>query len=310
MRETQADEDERQTMTTNLCLPTVYLNGTFLPIEEAKISPLDRGFIFGDGVYEVIPFYSGRGLRMREHLKRLQRSLDALEIENPYAIEHWETMITTLIEKNEGDAGNNVGVYIQVTRGVAKRDFPPPKGLTQTVFMMVNALATPKPEIYAKGISCVSLDDNRWLKCQIKSVALLGAVLLKHESNQGGFDEAVLFRDGYLTESSASNIAAVKSGVILCPPMDNLILPGITYELMIELARKNNIPLENRRVSRKEVKQADELWIMSSTKEVAPIVMLDDKPIGTGQPGPIFKQMYQLFQQYKRTLSAMPAAAE
>ena len=294
-------------MISNLCLPTVYLNGSFMPIEEAKISPLDRGFIFGDGVYEVIPFYAGRGLRMREHLKRLQRSLDELEIENPYTIEHWETTITSLIEKN---GGGNVGVYIQVTRGVAKRDFPPPKGLTQTVFMMVNPLATPKPEIYAKGISCVSLDDNRWLKCQIKSVALLGAVLLKHESNQAGADEAVLFRDGYLTESSASNIAAVKNGVILCPPMDNLILPGITYELMIELARKNKMPLEIRRVARKEVKKADELWIMSSTKEVAPIVMLDDKPIGTGQPGPIFKQMYQHFQDYKRTLSAVSAAAE
>ena len=293
--------------TPQLCLPTVYLNGNFLPIEEAKISPLDRGFIFGDGVYEVIPFYAGRGLRMREHLRRLQRSMNELEIENPYAIEHWESTITALIERN---GGGNVGVYIQVTRGVAKRDFPPPKGLTQTVFMMVNPLATPKPEIYAKGISCVSLDDNRWLKCHIKSVALLGAVLLKHESNQGGYDEAVLFRDGYLTESSASNIAAVKSGVILCPPMDNLILPGITYELMIELARKNNMPLEIRRVARKEVKKADELWIMSSTKEVAPIVLLDDKPIGTGQPGPVFKQMYQHFQDYKRTLSAVPVAAE
>ena len=283
-----------------LCLPTVYLNGDFLPIEEAKISPLDRGFIFGDGVYEVIPFYAGRGLRMREHLKRLQRSLDELEIENPYTIAQWEASITALIEKN---GGGNVGVYIQVTRGVTKRDFPPPKGLKQTVFMMVNPLATPKPEIYVKGISCVSLDDNRWLKCHIKSVALLGAVLLKHESNQGGYDEAVLFRDGYLTESSASNIAAVKNGVILCPPMDNLILPGITYELMIELARKNNMPLETRRVPRRQVKTADELWIMSSTKEVVPIVKLDDKPVGSGVPGPIFKQMHQLFQDYKRALA-------
>ncbi len=291
-------------MSQALCLPTVYLNGDFLPIEEAKISPLDRGFIFGDGVYEVIPFYAGHGLRMREHLKRLQRSLDELEIDNPYSIEQWETSITSLIEKN---GGGNVGVYIQVTRGVAKRDFPPPKGLKQTVFMMVNPLATPKPEIYVKGISCVSLDDNRWLKCHIKSVALLGAVLLKHESNQGGFDEAVLFRDGYLTESSASNIAAVKNGVILCPPMDNLILPGITYELMIELARKNNMPLEIRRVSRRQVRSADELWIMSSTKEVVPIVTLDDKPVGSGEPGTIFKQMHQLFQDYKRALVASAA---
>lgn len=286
---------------SNLCLPTVFLNGAFMPIEEAKISPLDRGFIFGDGVYEVIPFYAGRGLRMREHLLRLQRSLNELEIVNPYTIAQWEASITTLIANN---AGGDVGVYIQVTRGVAKRDFPPPVGLTPTVFMMVNALATPKPEIYENGISCVSLDDNRWLKCHIKSVALVGAVMLKHEANQAGADEAVLFRDGYLTESSASNIAAVKNGVILCPPMDNLVLPGITYELMIELAKGHNMPLEIRRVARKTVRAADELWIMSSTKEVAPIVRLDDKPIGSGRPGPVFKAMRQHFLDYKQSLAA------
>lgn len=289
--------------TAPLCLPIVYLNGEYLPIENAKISPLDRGFIFGDGVYEVIPFYAGRGLRAKEHLRRLQRSLDELQIVNPYSIEEWEARIAKLVESN---GGGNIGIYIQVTRGVAKRDFPPPAGLTQTVFMMANPLATPKPEVYANGISCISLDDNRWLRCHIKATALLGAVLLKHEGNQAGADEVVLFRDGYLTESSASNIAAVKNGVILCPPLDNLILPGITYELMIELARKNGIPLEIRRVHRREVKKADELWILSSTKEVCPIVKLDDKPIGDGKPGPVFKKMRELFDEYKHNL---PAAA-
>lgn len=298
-------------MSTNvsaMCLPTVYLNGQYLPIEEAKISPLDRGFIFGDGVYEVIPYYGGRGLRAHEHLLRLQRSMDELYLTNPYSIAQWETIISTLIAKN---GGGNVGVYIQVTRGVAKRDFPPPEGITPTVFLMVNALATPKPEVYANGIRCVSIDDNRWLKCHVKSTSLLGAVLLKHEGNLLNGDEVVMFRDGYLTESSASNIAAVKNGTILCPPMDNLILGGITYELMMELARKANLPLQVRRVSRKEVRNADELWIMSSTKEVVPIVALDGKPIGNGVPGPMFKKMYQLFQDYKRDLPpAMAAAAE
>lgn len=291
-----------------LCLPTVYLNGAFLPIEEAKISPLDRGFIFGDGVYEVIPYYAGRGLRAVEHLQRLQRSLDELDIANPYPIEKWLSLIGTLIERN---GGGDIAVYIQVTRGVAKRDFPPPKGLEQTVFLMANKLATPRPELYENGIACVSLDDSRWLRCHVKATALLGAVLLKHEGNQAGADEVVLFRDGYLTESSASNIAAVKNGVILCPPLDNLILPGITYELMIELARKNNMPLEVRRVHRREVKKADELWIMSSTKEVVPIVKLDDKPVGhgehAGRPGPVFKRMRALFNDYKRNLPAEPA---
>ena len=295
-------------MTSSMCLPTVYLNGEFMPFENAKISPLDRGFIFGDGAYEVIPYYAGRGLRAVEHLKRLQRSLDELQIDNPYPLERWESLIASLLERN---GGGNIGVYIQVTRGVAKRDFPPPKGLTQTVFMMANPLASPKPEVYENGITAVSLDDSRWLRCQVKATALLGAVLLKHEGNQAGADEVVLFRDGYLTESSASNIAAVRNGVILCPPMDNLILAGITYELMIELARKHGMPLEIRRVHRREVKKADELWIMSSTKEVVPIVKLDDKPVGQGEhagkPGPVFRKMRKLFDEYKRNLPATPS---
>ena len=290
-----------------MCLPTVFLNGNFMPLADAHISPLDRGFIFGDGVYEVIPFYDGKALRLHEHLKRLQRSLDELEIDNPYAKNQWEANISALIEHNSsGGAGNNVAVYIQITRGVAKRDFAPIKGLTQTVFMMANPLPTPKREVYERGISCVSLDDNRWLRCHIKSTALLGAVMLKHASNNEGADEALLFRDGYLTESSASNIAAIKNGVILCPPLDNLILPGITYELMIELARHAGLPLEIRRVSRHEVRSADELWILSSTKEVVPITTLDEKPVGhgaqAGKPGPLFRKMYELFQIYKRGL--------
>lgn len=279
----------------------IFLNGEWMPIDEARVPVLDRGFIFGDGVYEVIPYYAGHGLRALQHLQRLQRSLDELHIDNPYPIAQWEALIGTLVAQN---GGGNVAVYIQVTRGVAKRDFAPPAGISQTVFMMVNTLATPKAEIYENGISCVSLDDNRWLRCQVKATSLLGAILLKHEGNLAGADEVVLFRDGYLTESSASNIAVVKNGVILCPPMDNLILSGITYELMIELARKHTMPLDVRRVHRREVRKADELWIMSSTKEVVPIVTLDDKPIGTGRPGSVFRQMQKLFDDYKRNLSA------
>jgi D-alanine transaminase len=289
--------------TQAMCLPSVFLNGKFMPLEDAHISPLDRGFIFGDGVYEVIPFYDGKALRLREHLQRLQRSLNELDIINPYPVDLWEAHIGALVQHN---GGGNIAVYIQVTRGVAKRDFAPLKGLTQTVFMMANPLPTPKREVYERGISCVSLDDNRWLRCHIKSTALLGAVMLKNESSIEGADEAMLFRDGYLTESSASNIAAIKNSVILCPPLDNLILPGITYELMIELARKAGIPLEVRRVSRREVRKADELWILSSTKEVVPITTLDGKPVGhgdnAGKPGPLFAKMYELFQIYKRGL--------
>lgn len=305
-------------MTNALCLPTVFLNGEYMPLENAKISPLDRGFIFGDGVYEVIPYYDGRGLRAREHLVRLQRSMDELYMRNPYSLDEWETIINKLIAKN---GGGNVGVYIQVTRGVAKRDFPPPEGLTPTVFLMVNPLATPKPEVYEKGIEAVSIDDNRWMRCHVKSTALLGAVLLKHEANLLGAEmgaesvEAVMFRDGYLTESTASNIAIVKKGVIVCPPLDNLVLGGITYTLMMDLAKQAGLSLEVRRVKRREVQLADEIWIMSSTKEVAPIVKLDGKAVGAnenaGKPGSMFKKMRQLFDDYKRNLPpALAAAAE
>ncbi len=292
-----------------MCLPTVYLNGEFLPFEQAKISPLDRGFVFADGIYEVVPIYAGKALRFAEHMKRLARGLAELSIDNPYSNEKWQEILNTLIEKN---GGGDLAVYFQVTRGVAKRDFGMPKGLQQTVFMMANPLPLPKAEIYAKGIACVSLDDFRWERGHIKSVALLGAVLLKNEATQAGADECVLFRNGHLTESSASNIAVVKNGVILCPPLDNLILHGITYELMIELAQKAGMPLEIRRVKRKEVQTADELLITSSTKEVVPITTLDGKPVGNGQPGPIFKKLYQLFQDYKKSLSeaAMARAAE
>lgn len=291
-----------------LALPVCHLNGVFVGVDEARISPFDRGFIFGDGVYEVIPFYQGASLRMREHLLRLQKSMDMLELANPHSLDEWERLIAALVEKN---GGGDVGVYIQVTRGVAKRDFAPPKGIAPTVFMMANKLATPPRALYDKGLRCVSLDDFRWERCQIKSTSLLGAVLLKHEANGHEVDDCVLFRNGHLTESSSSNVCAVKGGVILCPPKDNLILGGITYDLMIELARKAGMPLEVRRVTRKEVNTADELWLTSSTREVIAITELDGKPVGqgahAGKPGPLFWKMFELFQEYKRGLSAASA---
>lgn len=296
-----------------LALPTAFLNGQFVPVDETKISPFDRGFIFGDGVYEVIPYYAGRGLRAKEHLLRLQRSMDLLDLTNPYTIPEWEKHIAELLKRN---GGGDQAVYIQVTRGVAKRDFAPPKGLTPTAFMMSNNLPRPSQALYEKGLNCVTLDDFRWGRCQVKSTALLGAVLLKHEATQMGADDCVLFRDGYLTESSASNVAIVKNGVILCPPKDNFILPGITYDLMIELAQQHGMPLEMRKVARKEVLNADEIWLTSSTKEVIAITTLDGKPVGhashAGKPGPLFWKMLGHFQAYKQSLqsaSALSAAA-
>ncbi len=286
-------------MQTPYCLPTVYLNGAFMPLEDAKISPLDRGFIFGDGVYEVIPYFGGKGLRAQEHLVRFARSMALLDIANPHSIDAWIAIVEALVAHNKEP---NAAVYMQVTRGVAKRDFSPSKDTVPTVFLMANKLIQPPASLYENGLSCVSGDDARWGHCNIKATALLGAVMHKHEANQAGADEIVLFRDGFLTESSASNVAMVKDGVILCPPMDNLILSGITYQLMQDLARANGMAVEARKIRRREVFAADELWMMSSTKDVIPITKLDGKLVGTGKPGALFKKMSALFQDYKAKL--------
>ena len=275
----------------------VFLNGRILPIEDAKVSVLDRGFIFGDGVYELVPVYSRVPFRLEEHLVRLERSLSGVRIRNPYSPAQWREFIYRLIDAQPFD---DQGVYFQVTRGVAKRDHAFPKNAEPTVFMMSNPLVNPSMEQVEKGASAVSAPDNRWLRCDIKSISLIGNCLLRQLSAEEGFAETILFRDGKLTEASACNVFIVKRGVIQSPPKSNLILPGITYDVVTELARANNLPIELRDVSEAEVRAADEVWVSSSSKEVFPIVELDGKKIGDGWPGPHFKRMYQLYQDFKR----------
>jgi D-alanine transaminase len=286
----------------------IYLNGEWMPIEQARIPVLDRGFIFGDGVYEVIPSYSGHPFRLREHLVRLQSSLDGVRIANPYGLERWDELVRAIVAKNPWE---DQGVYLQVTRGVAPRDHAFPKGVTPTVFMMSNPLVTPPQNQRDQGVAAVTVADNRWLRCDIKSVSLLANCLLRQAAVDEGAVESVLLRDGLLTEGSASNIFLVKNGVIITPPKTNFILPGITYDVVIELARANRLPLEIRQVSEAEVRDADELWLTSSTKEVLPISTLDGKPVGhgekAGKPGPVAARMYQLYQDYKRTVMRTPA---
>ncbi len=284
----------------------IYLNGEWMPVEQAKIPVLDRGFIFGDGVYEVIPSYSGHPFRLREHLVRLQSSLDAVRIVNPYSPERWEELVREIVAKNPWE---DQGVYLQVTRGVAPRDHAFPKGVKPTVFMMSNPLITPAQSQREQGVAAVTVTDNRWLRCDIKSVSLLANCLLRQAAADQGAAESVLLRDGLLTEGSASNIFVVKNGVIITPPKTNFILPGITYDVVIELARANRLPLEIRQVSEAEVRDADELWLTSSTKEVLPISTLDGKPVGAGKPGPLAARMNQLYQDYKRTVMRAPAHA-
>ena len=275
----------------------VFLNGKVLPVEDAKVSVLDRGFIFGDGVYELVPVYSRVPFRLGEHLARLERSLAETRIHNPYSREQWRENIFRLIDQQPFE---DQGVYLQVTRGVAKRDHAFPKIAEPTVFMMSNPLVNPPPEQVERGAAAVSAQDNRWLRCDIKSISLIGNVLLRQLSAEAGAAETILFRDGKLTEASASNVFIVRRGVIQSPPKSSLILPGITYDVVAELAAAQGMPLEFRDIDEKDVRTADEIWVTSSSKEVLAIVSLDGAKIGDGRPGPGFRRMYQLYQEFKQ----------
>jgi len=275
----------------------VFLNGKFMPIEEARVPVLDRGFIFGDGVYELVPVYSRVPFRLDEHLARLERSLAAVRIRNPYSRAEWRDIILQLVAKQPFE---DQGVYFQVTRGVAKRDHAFPRDAAPTVFLMSNPLTCPPRELVERGAAAVTAVDDRWLHCDIKSISLIGNCLLRQASADAGATETILFRDAKLTEASASNVFMVKQGVILSPPKSNLILPGITYDVIAELAQGAGLPLEFRAVAEAEVRAADELWVTSSSKEVLAIVSLDGRPVGDGKPGPMFRRMYALYQEFKQ----------
>ncbi len=284
----------------------VFLNGRFLPLEQATVPVLDRGFIFGDGVYELIPVYSHAPFRMDEHLARLERSLAAVRIANPYAREKWREVILELVAKQPWD---DQGVYLQVTRGVAKRDHAFPAGVEPTVFAMANPLVNPPAELVEKGAAAVSAADNRWLRCDIKSISLIGNVLLRQASADAGAAETILFRDGILTEASASNVFVAKNGLLLSPPKSNLILPGITYDVVVEIAQQLGMPLEFRDVREAEVRAADEIWVTSSSKEILAIVELDGKPVGEGKPGPLYRRAWQGYQEFKRRVMRKEAVS-
>jgi D-alanine transaminase len=276
----------------------IYLNGKFMPLEEASIPVLDRGFIFGDGVYELIPVYSRRPFRLTEHLRRLQHSLDGIRLANPHTEAEWEGLIGDLIAHNPGD---DHSVYLQVTRGVSRRDHAFPQHVVPTVFMMANPLLPPDPALVTSGVAAVTAADNRWLRCDIKAISLLPNVLLRQRAVDAGAAETILLRDGYLTEGAASNIFVVSDGVLLAPPKSHLMLPGITYDVVLELAATNQIEFQVDPVPERLVRSAQELWLTSSTREVMAVTHLDGEPVGDGKPGPLFARMYRLYQDYKAT---------
>ncbi|HEX2530938.1 MAG TPA: D-amino acid aminotransferase [Burkholderiaceae bacterium] len=274
----------------------VYLNGTFMPISEARVPVLDRGFIFGDGVYEVIPIYSRKSFRPEHHMARLFRSLAAIGIPNPHTREEWMALIGRIVK---ADPADDQMVYLQVTRGVARRGHAFPKDVTPTVFIMTNPLVPVSAEARETGVACVSMEDRRWLHCDIKSVSLLGNVLAAQHAAEHGVVEAIQFRDGFLTEASSSNVWIVKDGKLMGPPKDNLILEGIRYGLIEELCAAKDIPMEARRIPRADVFAADEVMLSSATKEVLAVISIDGQRIGNGKPGPIYKKLYQAYQAAK-----------
>jgi D-alanine transaminase len=283
----------------------VFLNGSFMRMDEARVPVLDRGFIFGDGVYEVIPVYARRPFRLQEHLRRLQYSLDQIRLANPHPDQEWSRLVLELIARCPHA---DQGLYLQVTRGVAKRDHAFPKGAKPTVFMMTNVLSTPSPEAVANGVAAITAPDNRWLRCDIKSIALLGNVLVRQLAVDAGANETIMIRDGQLTEGSSSNVFVVRNGVILTPPKSNLILPGTTYDVVLELASKAGMPVDVRSVTEAELHTADELWLTSATREVLAVTRLDGKPVGSGASGPVFRRVHALFREFKKELGSGTAA--
>ena len=277
----------------------VSLNGRFVPIEEASVPVLDRGFIFGDGIYEVVPSYGGRLFRWPQHLARLKRSLAKVRIDNPHDDAHWLGLVQDLIARHPWA---DQFIYLQVTRGVARRDHAFPKGIAPTVFGMASELV-PVPAVQREqGVAAVTLPDERWLHCDIKSTSLLGNVLARQAAVDANAIECLMLRDGFLTEGSASNVWMVRHGTVFGPPRDNLILEGIRVRLMDELCQTSGVPLEIRPILREEVLQADELLISSATKEILPVTVLDGRPVGSGRPGPIYQALYEAYQAAKQAV--------
>lgn len=279
-----------------------YLNGEFLPLDQARVSPMDRGFLFGDGIYEVVPVYSRRPFRLEEHFARLRKSLDAIRLPNPLGEAQWHAVVDRLVAQAEWE---DQSLLLQVTRGpMAVRNHAFPASVTPTVFCLVEPLSVPPAAQREQGVAAVSAADFRWLRCNVKATSLLANCLLRQLAMDAGCAETILFRDGVLTEGAASNIFVVRDGVLLAPQKNHLMLAGITYDVVLELAAMYGLPTEVRDIADAEVRAADELWLTSSTREVLSIVALDGRKVGAGEaagkPGPVFRRMYGWYQDFKR----------
>ena len=279
-------------------LALAYFNGSCMPLTDVRISPLDRGFLFGDGVYEVIPVYLGRLFRLDQHLARLQYSLDCIRLANPHTAAEWSTLLNSLVQKN---GGGHQALYLQVTRGVDRsRDHGFPRGIPPTVFAMCTPLAPVPAELLLRGAHALTLEDIRWRRCDIKSIALLGNVLLRQTAADQDCSEALLVRDGYATEGTASSLFIVQNEVIVTPPKSAELLPSITRDVILELARRHGVAHREARIPAERLRDAQEIWLASSTRELYPVTQLDGRAVGDGQPGRHWRRMYDWFQEHKR----------
>jgi len=279
----------------------VYLDGDFLPIEEAKVSVLDRGFIFGDGVYEVIPAYGGHLFRLEQHLQRLNNSLDGIHLENPLTTGQWQQIIEEIVQRNN-QGNQDQSIYLQVTRGAAKRDHVFPEQISQTLFVMSTPMQPVSKAKLKNGVRAITHEDIRWRYCHIKSIALLPNTLMRQVAREAGADEAILNRDGKITEGAASNVFIVKGGQIITPAKDECLLSGITRDLILEIAADAGLSFSESDINADDLQNADEIWLTSSTKEILPVTQLDNKPVGDGKPGPYWKDMLERYQQHKQLL--------
>lgn len=282
-------------------MATVYLNGEFLPLAQARVSVLDRGFLFGDGVYEVIPVYGGHFLRLALHLQRLEDSLRAIRLENPLLLSQWRELLQYLTAHNEGQ---DQSVYLQVTRGAAARDHAFPQQVEPTVFVMSNPLRPLPAEFRWDGMTAVTREDNRWQCCHIKAITLLANILLRQEAIEAGAQEAILVRDDRVTEGAASNVFMVSDGVLVTPPKGPNLLPGITRDLVLELAAREGIPCQEAPILACDLILSDEIWLTSSTREVMPVTHLNGVKVGNGKPGALWRQVDGLYQAYKAKIRA------
>ena len=271
-----------------------------MPVEEATVSVMDRGFLFGDGVYEVIPVFGNKLLRVEEHLNRLQNSLNRICLSNPHSNQEWAEIFSDLLKKNGGE---DRAVYLQISRGVyPKRDLGIKAGHPPTIFAMVLQVTPPDIEIVSAGISVVTVDDFRWSACDIKSTSLVANVMLKQQAVAADVGDAILIKNRMVSEGTASNVFIVKNGVLITPPTGHKLLPGITRDLVIEIAKNNTILVEEREVKEAELYDADEIWMTSSTREIAPVISLNGEAVGSGSAGPVWKRIVDLYQQYKQEL--------